>query len=204
MESTDRRETRNVATGIVLAAGRSTRMGRPKALLVRDGESFLDRCARVLRAGGCTDLVVVVNGADGATLAAAERAGRTVIAPPEVAPMPIDSLRLGVHALSGDAACAVVLPVDCPFVGVRTVQALLASYDAHDCDAVVPVFDGGPGHPVVLGRALFSALEQPWPEGLRSLLDAHADRVVRMETPDAGVTVDVDTPLDARRAGVDA
>lgn len=204
MEHHDGSASRTRAFGIVLAAGRSQRMGRPKALLVRDGDSFLDHCTRVLRAGGCDDVVVVVNGEDASTLRAAERVGNVVVASPDLAPMPIDSLRLGLRSVSGPADCVVVLPVDCPFVDARTVASLLATYVRKECDAVVPVFEGEPGHPVVLGRALFPALERPWPEGLRSLLEANEGRVLRVDTRDAAVLTDVDTPMDARRAGVDA
>ena len=58
---------RLVVHGLLLAAGRGSRMGRPKALVVGDdGESWLARSVRVLREGGCADVTVVLGAESGA------------------------------------------------------------------------------------------------------------------------------------------
>lgn len=190
--------------GIVLAAGRSVRMGRPKALLEAGGTTLLEHAVRLLREGGCGDVVVAAPTA-GADVTAAARSIARVVRPPDVpdAP-PLASLRHALGAVGIDAPGAVVLPVDCPFVRPGTVTRLLAHHVPGAADAVVPAWHGERGHPVVLGRALFARLRsESLAEGLRTLLEDPATRVVVVEVDDEAVTFDIDTPAEARRRGVD-
>jgi molybdenum cofactor cytidylyltransferase len=117
---------------------------------------------------------------------------------------PIDTLRAALHGIGEEVEAVVVLPVDCPFVRAETVRRLMAALRDDDVDAVVPVFEGAPGHPVVLRRTLFADVENgAWPEGLRSLLAARLGRALHLAVDDAGVMGDLDTPEEARRHGVD-
>src|SRR5512146_2769157 len=80
-----------IVDGIVLAAGRSSRMGRPKAGLELDGRTFLERCVSLLQEGGCRAVVVVV-----AAGAAPDLPGDVVQAVnPDAGSQQIDSIRIG-------------------------------------------------------------------------------------------------------------
>lgn len=186
--------------GVVLAAGRSRRMGTSKPLLDLGGRSFLRASVEALREGGCGRVVAVVAAPDAGDEARA--AGAEVV---EGQPdgEQVDSLRAGLDALdradrSGDGAApdaAVVLPVDHPLVRPDTVRALLAAASA-DPDALIrPIYHGRPGHPTVFPRAVWPALRDPTlPHGARSVVESSGTRTVDVEVEDPGVVADIDTP----------
>lgn len=131
-------------------------MGTPKALL-RDasGEPWLGRGVRALRDAGCGRIAVVLGAAYDDAVG---------LVPPGVDVVRADdwevgmgeSLRVGLRHLQGtDAAAAVVTLVDLPDVGAPVVERVLQRWSANDEPAaalVRAVYDGLPGHPVVLGR----------------------------------------------------
>lgn len=188
--------------GVVLAAGRSRRMGVPKALLELEGESFVARCVRALAAGGCDEVRVVVGpearpGAE--EIADAARAlGAGVLRNPAEHSEQIDSLRLALRDPRPEAV--VVVPVDHPRVDARVVRALVEAFRRRGAPVVLPTFGGARGHPALFGHAAFARLLAPGlPEGAKSVVDAYGDLAEEVPVSDAGVLLDVDTPDDLRR-----
>jgi hypothetical protein len=106
-------ETTKNLDGIVLAAGASTRMGEPKALLEVDGSTFLERAVHLLRDAGCRYVVAVVNDDDWIERLADVSGAAVVINDADGAEQ-IDSLRLGIANLPDDSHGVMVLPVDFP------------------------------------------------------------------------------------------
>lgn len=189
--------------GVVLAAGRSRRMGRPKALLELGGASFVARVVRGLRAGGCAEVVVVVGPPTAPesprVCAEAEAAGARVAVNPDAASEQIDSLRAGLRALGAAPEAVLVAPVDCAGVAPEVVAALIAAYRA-GAAAAIPLHRNRHGHPTLFGRRLFSELlHGELPEGARSVLRAHAAEVAVVPVAEPGVLLDVDTPDEYRR-----
>lgn len=184
--------------GIVLAAGRSLRMGAPKAELELGGRTFLRRAVDALRDGGCRSVVVVVGRRRDAAVAAEEGVVYTLNADP--GSQQIDSLRIGLHALPADAAAAAVLPVDIPAVHPRTVRRLITDFAAGGALVVRPTHDGRAGHPTIFARALFHELSAPGlPRGAETVLMAHAARIRDVAVDDPGILLDVNTPADLER-----
>lgn len=188
--------------GIVLAAGRSRRMGRPKAFLRLGGLTFLERAVAALKGGGC-ELVVVVAGPPGDTAAdetadAARRLGATVARNPDADSPQVASLRAGLRALGDDAEAAVVTPVDVPRAGAEVVRGLIAAFAAGRCPVAQP-FDGvRHGHPVLFARTVWGELmADPLPAGARTVVHAHAGQRAEVRVP--LLAADVDTPDDYRR-----
>jgi CTP:molybdopterin cytidylyltransferase MocA len=188
--------------GIVLAAGRSRRMGRPKAFLRLGGLTFLERAVAALRDGGC-DAVVVVAGARGDAAAdeIADAAGRldaSVTRNPEAESPQVASLRAGLRALGGEVEAAIVTPVDVPRADAVVVRALIDAFAATRCPVAQP-FDGTRhGHPVLFARPVWPELmADPLPAGARTVIHAHAAERAEVRVP--VLPVDVDTPDDYRR-----
>lgn len=188
-------------TAVVLAAGASTRMGEPKALLrTPDGKRYVEAIAEAARAAGCDHVVVVLGPPHGDAIRAALTGG----APTGTAPTTIawnahpeqgmlSSVQAALRVVAGDA---LVWPVDIPFVAVATVRTLVM----HDGTIVVPVHNGRGGHPLRLAQAHFAEVMTLDPsKGLKALLEAHADQVTRLPVDDGAVLVDVDTPDDYAR-----
>lgn len=188
--------------GVVLAAGRSTRMGRSKPLLALGGETLVERAVRVLLEGGCGGVVAVVRAGDNAAAQLASAAGARVVVNGNPHAEQVDSLRLALRDLPDDAAAAAVLPVDVPFVRPATVARLIAAFRAGTALVVRPMYRGEPGHPTLFARALFADFAaRELPHGARTVIEAHAADTLDIEVEDPGVAQDVDTPEDLARYG---
>lgn len=138
--------------GLLLAAGAGTRMGRPKALVRdADGTSWLQRSVEVLRAGGCSEVTVVLGaGADQARGLVPD--GVAVVVADDWAEGMGASLRAGLRALSSTDGEAVALSlVDLPDVTADVVRRVLAA-GVGPATLARAAYGGVPGHPVVLGR----------------------------------------------------
>lgn len=190
--------------GIVLAAGRSRRMGRPKPLLRFRGASFLERAVDALREGGCGEVVVVAAPPDDPAAAAiaeaAGRAGARVVVSPRPDAEQVDSLRAGLAALPPEAIAAVVLPADVPGVDSAAVRAVVEAFRERGAPVVRAVHAGKHGHPVLFARRVFADLfAASLPEGARSVVHAHAAELEEVEVSSPALLLDVDTPDDYRR-----
>jgi molybdenum cofactor cytidylyltransferase len=190
--------------GIVLAGGRSSRMGRPKALLPigSSGDTFFDRVTRTLLDAGIHDVVVVV-GAD----AAAIRAGVTprshvrIVDNPDYERGQLTSLLAGLHAIdAAGTTAALVTLIDVPLVSVVTVRALIAAQRERGAPIVRPVSNGRHGHPVIFGRELFEELRRASPaQGAKPVVRAHAEQMIEVPIDDEGAFTDIDTREDYER-----
>lgn len=183
---------------MVLAAGAGRRFGMPKALVRHRGSLLVEHAAEVLHVGGCAPVVVVLGASAGEVRATARLPRSSVVDNPDWTTGMGSSLRAGLAALAGtDAAAALVLPVDTPGVTPAAVERIAALADP---DALVrATYDGHPGHPVLIGRAHWTAVaEQATGDaGARRYLAAHHPTDVPCEDVSAGE--DVDRPEDLPR-----
>lgn len=191
--------------GIVLAAGRSSRMGSPKALLDFRGEPFVTRILEALEALDVKTRVVVVGpeaGAEGITAVLA-RHECLVVENPDVDGGPVASLRAGLAAVRGVAPSgALVWPVDLPHVRVDTVERLFEAFRRFGPFAVVPKFGTRRGHPIVWHADSFAELatsEAASREGARAVLHAHEGALREVPVDDPAVIDDLNTREDYER-----
>ncbi len=189
---------------IVLAAGKSTRMGRAKACYpLGDGHTFLTRIVRTLLDADVDDCVVVLgHDADGIMrdFAGSGLAARFVINR-DYESGQLSSLNAGLRAVDrpGVAGSLVTL-VDVPFVSVSTVRAVLAAYRSVGAPIIRPALGGRHGHPVFIARALFDELARADPAaGARSVVRAHASTAGDLQIEDEGAFADIDTVEDYER-----
>jgi CTP:molybdopterin cytidylyltransferase MocA len=170
-------------------------MGRAKALLDAEGQSFLARILASLRAGGAGPLLVVVRDSQDPIADEARRHGAGIAVNPDPTRGPISSLQAGIRALPGEAEALLFAPVDHPLFSPSTVEALIGGFQEHSAPVVVPAFEGWRGHPVLFGRRLFpELLEEDLPEGARSVLRRHLDERLQLAVDDQGILADIDTP----------
>lgn len=188
--------------GIVLAAGRSSRMGHPKPLLPVEGRTFLARAVAVLREGGCDPVVAVVAPGEEAERMrrVAGEAGARVAVNRLVDAEQIDSLRAGLEAVGEGPEGAVVLPVDVPVSDGAVVRALIRAFAANGAPIVRPVHAGRPGHPVLFARRVWDELREPGLErGARDVVRRHHPEIEDVPIDHAAVARDVDTPAEYLR-----
>ena len=191
--------------GVVLAAGDSTRMGRPKALLPigQPPQPFVERVARTLLQGGVDDVIVVV-GALAAQIANALQAGAVPVRVVEnrgYARGQLSSLVTALEAVDRPGVRAVVvLPVDMPLVSPDTVRTVLQAYRSNPHPIVRPCHEGRHGHPVVFDRSLFGDLRAADPAlGARVVIASHEEFALEVEVGDPGAYRDIDTPEEFER-----
>ena len=196
----NRRDLRVV--GVVLAAGRSSRMGRPKALLPagRDGDTFVSRTSRTLLSGGVQDVLVVGRPDDDALRAAVTGLAARVryVENPHAERGQLSSLRAGLEQAAASGADAVlVMPVDVPCVRTETIAAVLAAAATSACAIVRATHNGQHGHPVLFRAAVFDEVRRANPDvGAKEVVRADPGRVLDLEVEDPGVLRDVDRPSD--------
>jgi len=185
---------------VVLAAGASRRMGRPKLVLPGPGGTLLAGVARALLASDL-DRVVVVVGAEADRV----RRGAGLIPDPRLCWVEnaawtsgmASSLRAGLAACGSSEAVLVALG-DQPGLDDGRVPSLLAAWRRSRAPLVVPVWGERASHPVLFARALWPALEAlGGDEGARTVVRAHWAEAERV--PVAGPLRDVDTPDDYAR-----
>jgi probable phosphoglycerate mutase len=191
---------------VVLAAGRSSRMGDLKPLLEVEGRSLLARAIGAFKGAGLDDVVVVAGHRRDEVAAAAEAAGARVLTNAEYDSGMFSSLRVGVLGLADAVGRFFVLPADTPLVRPETVGRLVRqgrvarTADGSTVEVAIPEHGGIPGHPPLLAASLRREIRVADPPGgLRELLDARAAATARVPVDDPGVLLDADTPDDLAR-----
>jgi len=191
----------SAVAGVVLAAGRSSRMGRPKSDVRLGGQTLLARALTTL--GQTSPLAVVVApGRVDAALAAGAVAPVDVVVNPDPDRGMLSSIATGLQAVGG--GWTLLLPVDCPLVPARAAALLVASRRATPrCVAVVPKHAGRRGHPVLLGpdvcRAVERAVAAQADTHLEAILQGFGERVVEVDVEDEAILDNVNTPGDVER-----
>jgi molybdenum cofactor cytidylyltransferase len=161
-----------VVVGVVLAAGSSSRLGRPKQLLPLGGRPLLAHVLDAALAGGLERVVLVLGHRAGDVLdalALPEGGAVTPVLNPRHAEGQATSLRTGLGAAGPDAGAAVVLLGDQPGIRPDAVRAVLAAFEGGAGPVVQAAYGGRAAHPTLLAR-------QVWPEVLR---EAGGDRGAR-------------------------
>ncbi|MFG2831325.1 NTP transferase domain-containing protein [Streptomyces sp. NPDC048434] len=188
--------------GLLLAAGGGRRLGgRPKALLDHRGRPLVEHAARALRDGGCHPVHIVLGAAAGSVRERADLSAYGISENPDWAQGMGSSLRVGLAALAGSRADAVVVSlVDQPGIGAAAVARVVAAYEGGTSLASA-AYDGRRGHPVLFGA-------DRWPDiaataegdrGARAYLRQHADALTLVECSDIAEPYDIDTPEDLHR-----
>ena len=181
--------------GLILAGGASRRMGRPKALLRFQDETFLDRMIRLF-ALVCDPVIVVLGHNAPQIRAGLESPGAAVFT---VNPDPergmLSSLRCGLAAVPASAEAVLFAPVDHPHLQASTLQALASKFQAARAPVTVPVYAGEHGHPVCISRALVDELlALPETSMASDVIHRYVNRTCYFEVDDPAVVTDIDDP----------
>jgi molybdenum cofactor cytidylyltransferase len=189
-----------VIAGIILAAGASSRMGAPKALLDYRGETFVGRLVRVLHTA-CSPVIVVLGYHAEAIRPQISPAAKIAVNP-DPARGQLSSLQAALAELPAAVDGFAFIPVDSPAVSETTVAALAHAFERRQPSTlfVIPRWSGKRGHPVLAARSIAAELlALPSTAEARAVVHAHVDRTEYVDVDDAGIFTDVDTPEAYRR-----
>ena len=183
--------------GVILAAGMSSRMKQFKPLMQVDGKSMIRHVVDLMHGAGAETVVVVTGHNRELIETHLQDAGVLFAFNPDYAhTQQLESLRIGLAALSGRADRILISPADVPLVSPETVQALLALKG----DFVRPMYHGEAGHPVVLDAALIPMLmTYSGPGGLRGAVENSPCTLTELNVTDQATVLDNDTPEDFER-----
>jgi molybdenum cofactor cytidylyltransferase len=181
--------------GILLAAGRSQRMGQPKLLLPWQGTSLVRHVAQIALGSQLDQLVVVVGHRAAHVRAGLEQLPVRIVENEDFLDGQSTSVRAGIIALGQEVKAAVVLLADQPLLQSTTIDRLIDAFLTDSAPVVVPRYKGQRGNPILFSRELFDELMKlKGDQGARSVLATYADRIKWIDVADEGVLLDIDTP----------
>jgi molybdenum cofactor cytidylyltransferase len=186
---------------IVLAAGRSSRMGsRNKLLEPIDGKPIIARVAQIAIESGVVCPVIVVTGFEaGRVSEALQGLDVTIVNNPDFEQGMSTSLRAGLRALPLDCDGAVILLGDMPQIEASDIAALVAAAEARNA-ICVPIRDGKQGNPVLWGAAYFAEMMLlTGDKGAKQLLAKHRDKIIEVPIASDRIFADIDTEDDLAR-----
>lgn len=189
-----------VVGAIVLAAGRSRRMGTQKLLLPLGSRPVIARVVDQV-CQSTINGVLIVAGADAPRLAEAlgERRVHWITNPDPDGDM-LSSIRCGLRALPSEWAGVMVVLGDQPGISTATINALLSAFRSTDRGIAVPICQGRHGHPLVFDRRYSAEILVNFDDvGLRGLPQAHAMDVLEVAVSEDAVLEDMDDPADYER-----
>jgi len=181
---------------VILSAGASSRMGRPKALLPYREGTFLEHLIEVTRHPRIGVTRVVLGAGAEVIRTIAKLDPSVVVINPGWEEGQLSSVNAGLRSLVGvDADGIVLCPVDHPLVSARLVSELVERFYENNKAIVVPTYGGRRGHPVIFSNELFGELlAAPTDKGARAVVWAHAADILEVPTDEEGVVLNINDP----------
>lgn len=196
-------KTNSRVGAIILAAGKSTRMGEPKQLLRLGESTVLGVTLDNIRKAGVDEIVLVL-GSFAETIRqrcpASTLDGLKVVVNEAYDQGMASSLREGLFALHPQIDATLIVLADQPFIRPETFGQIVDRYRRSDAQIVIPTYKGFRGNPVLLDRSVFPEIMALSGDiGCRAIFGSHLDGIVKAEVEDVGILLDIDNKADYER-----
>jgi molybdenum cofactor cytidylyltransferase len=191
-----------VIWAIILAAGESLRMGRPKLLLPYYGDkTIIETVVENVVSSRVDGAVVVLGGSRRGIEEKIRRFAVKRVINRKYKEGMFSSVRCGLSALPASARVAVFILADQPDVPTSVINLLIEAYRREKKGIVVPIYRKKRGHPLLVDLKYRPEIDSLSPDrGLRGLLREHRDDILEVRVPSPAVLKDIDGPKDYERS----
>jgi len=188
---------------VILAAGKSSRMGEPKQLLRLGETTVLGQTLENVRGAGVGEIVVVLGSSADTIrqqLPASTFSGLKVVVNQDYGQGMASSLRAGLSAVGPHIDASLIVLADQPFTRSETLNRIVDRYLDSNAQIVIPSYKGFRGNPVLLDRSVFTeVMALDGDIGCRAVFGSHLEGIVKVEVEDVGVLLDIDSKDDYER-----
>jgi CTP:molybdopterin cytidylyltransferase MocA len=188
-----------MVTCILLSAGLSERFGSPKALARLADTTTIEKLQNTLLQSRCEEIIVVLGAyADQIEPFIFKHSRIHVVYNKDYFLGQTSSVQAGWRKANPTSTGIMFLPVDCPLVKPRSIDAVIDHFNKHQPDILIPSYQGKKGHPPIFHQRLTSAvLDLPTDLGLNSLFAAHPPRTLEIDDP--GIIKSFNTPEEFKK-----
>jgi len=185
-----------VLAALILSAGASSRMGRPKALLPYREGTFLQHLIDVTRHPKIGERRVVLGAGANEIRKIANIDPSIVVLNHDWKKGQLSSICAGVRSLAEIETDGILLcPVDHPLVSANLISELVDQFYKREKTIVLPTYNGRRGHPVIFSSVLYNdLLAAPVEKGARAVVWAHAADVLEVQTDEEGIVLNINDP----------
>jgi molybdenum cofactor cytidylyltransferase len=185
---------------VILAAGDSSRMGYPKALLPLGDDTFLTRILKTLATLELPAARLVLGMHESLVRPLLINYDVCVLINPDPARGTVSSIRLALENLDPGCSGCLIWPVDQPLVSAELVRDLIRLFENSAAPLALPSCGGKAGHPAIFGRVMMDELLALPPDASPKIVVArHKDEGAWLVTEETGTVEDIDTPHDYLR-----
>jgi molybdenum cofactor cytidylyltransferase len=179
---------------IILAAGESKRMGRPKMLLPFNGSTMIETVIKNVSESNVDKVLVVLGAEREAIFEKIRKLKATCCQNEHYKDGMLSSVRCGFRHLPTGYKAALVFQGDQPLITQNAINIVISAYLSSGKGIVIPVYNARRGHPLLVDIKYRNEIEKLTPdEGLRSLSNKFQEDVLEVETSESGILPDFDT-----------
>ena len=185
---------------VILAAGESSRMGRPKPLLPIKEESFLQHIIGILKSSKVGAVKAVLGHKADEIQRKTDFSGCEVVINKDYKQGQLSSLITAINSLPKEGVDGILLClVDHPYISTSLVNRMIDSFYQSEKYIIVPTYKAKRGHPVIFSNQLFPELLKASPKvGAREVLRNNPDKILELATEERGIIKDIDLPQDVK------
>jgi molybdenum cofactor cytidylyltransferase len=182
---------------IILAAGDSTRMGYPKALLPLGTDTFLSRILRTLHAAEMPKPLIILGRAADVIQPQIRDWPADIYINPDPDRGQLSSIQLALSNIPPEFTAGMIWPVDQPAVSEYLVRQLTEQFINSNSRIACPIYRNKRGHPVIFHRSLFQEfMDAPLEEGPKKIIIRHQQATALLPTEESATIQDLDTPAE--------
>jgi molybdenum cofactor cytidylyltransferase len=189
--------------GVILAAGKASRMGTPKQLLPYKETTILGEVLKNALQSALDPLIVVLGFMADEIRRRIDFDAATVVIADGYDLGQSASLKAGLSHIPDDCDAALFLLGDQPLITVNIINTLIEGYRQSKNDILIPTYRGKRGSPVLIARPLFPQLNTLTGDtGARVIFEKFANSIKEVEMGDGSAGIDIDTPADYQKLGL--